>query len=284
MLIFRLKALSWCLTNLKAPVEMFNCYSSKFITFGNNRQKLTSQDIILVSFPRSGNTWCRYLIADLILQSLNYETNTNLPIEYYKVIPSIYTHDIDESISAQFKLPFRVIKSHENIDAENRKTIYIFRKADDALCSYFHFLRNKNNPKKDPEVALGINIFCLLHMRNWINHMQEALKNYEKNPKNYCLLCYEYMHKDPKLQLQSVVHFLNLDGKNINIARALQNHHFEARKFVASKEERLFFTRKGKTNSAKDELLAPVSSIIQKHTMHLYNKAYELTQNSPISR
>lgn len=43
MLIFGLNALLWCLVNFKIPVQIINCYSSKFITFGNNRQKLTNE-------------------------------------------------------------------------------------------------------------------------------------------------------------------------------------------------------------------------------------------------
>lgn len=70
-----------------------------------NRLSLTDQDIILLSYPRSGNSWTRHLIADIILQNYGYQTEPNLPIEVETIIPSIYTQNLAEVQEKKIKLP-----------------------------------------------------------------------------------------------------------------------------------------------------------------------------------
>ena len=58
-------------------------------------------DIAIASYPRSGNTWLRVLVSDIILQFHNFKTGTGLPIHEDRVIPDIYDqrlHEIDPRI------------------------------------------------------------------------------------------------------------------------------------------------------------------------------------------
>src|SRR5881227_2930975 len=74
-------------------------------------------DVFLVSYPRSGNTWIRFLIGNLIYP--------NDPVTFANLeqrIPSIYTYPNH----VLRRLP-RVLKSHEVFDPRYPRVIYIVR-------------------------------------------------------------------------------------------------------------------------------------------------------------
>ena len=162
-----------------------------------NRLTLTECDVILLSYPRSGNTWSRYLIADMIFQNLGVNTSTKLPVEFYKIIPSIYTHDLQMVVDKRVSLPYRLIKSHEHKDAENRKFIYIFRNPIDSLSSWYYFLKNNPKPEEARKVLnKDIGECCLEYVDDWIEHIEESLLRYQQDPSKICWLCYEELHRN----------------------------------------------------------------------------------------
>src|SRR5437868_10954354 len=88
-------------------------------------------DVFIVSFPRSGNTWTRFLVGNLISQ--------NEPISFVNVesrIPDIYLHS-QESL-CRMSRP-RVLKSHEPFDPRYKKVIYVVRDPRDVAVSRYHF-------------------------------------------------------------------------------------------------------------------------------------------------
>ena len=46
------------------------------------------------SFPRSGNTWMRFLLSDVLLQKHNVKTTTNLPVDPNDLIPYLNGNSI----------------------------------------------------------------------------------------------------------------------------------------------------------------------------------------------
>src|SRR5450755_2504536 len=90
-------------------------------------------DVFLVSYPRSGNTWTRFLIANLLYPD---QRVTFANIE--RLIPDA------EALSSRYKkgIPSpRVIKSHQYFDHRYGKVLYIARDPRDMLLSYYHFSR-----------------------------------------------------------------------------------------------------------------------------------------------
>src|SRR5271169_1412716 len=76
-------------------------------------------DTFIVSYPRSGNTWTRFLLANLLHPDVTVNFTT---IE--KLIP-----DVEAQSSRYMKrLPSpRVIKSHQYFDHRYRKVLYVVR-------------------------------------------------------------------------------------------------------------------------------------------------------------
>jgi hypothetical protein len=94
---------------------------------------IRADDVFVVSFFKSGNTWTRFLLANLL--------NPGSPATFESIertFPDIYQFQYQDYA----KLPSpRVIKSHECFDPRYRRIIYIVRDPRDVAISLYHFLR-----------------------------------------------------------------------------------------------------------------------------------------------
>jgi hypothetical protein len=263
------------------------------VSYAKNCQLLKDTDIILLSYPRSGNTWSRYVLADLILQAHDFSTSVQLPIDFYQVIPSIYTHKIDTVIDERIRLPYRLIKSHHHGDAIRRRFIYIFRDPINTLISYYRFLVNHPDPSgaidlfppKSGEIQdltqISLDKFCLSHIDPWKEHLEKALLQYQKDPGKVCLLCYEKLRDIPICWI-SVVRFLGLGEEQIDIDRALENQSLENRinilKQTDQKSELAFNVGSADINSTnRTELSDSVRNVIKANTQSLYDQMSALS-------
>ena len=100
----------------------------------------TEYDYYLVSYPRSGNTWVRVLLAELLYKA----SGDNLrELQYY--IPDIYvrTH-VNDIINSKF----HIVKSHEKYCKAPRKmekykrVIYLIRDPRDVVLSHHRYHRH----------------------------------------------------------------------------------------------------------------------------------------------
>lgn len=92
-------------------------------------------DKFLVSYPKSGNTWARFLLANLIYphESVSF---ANLESK----IPDVYK--LTQSKLRCVPRP-RILKSHEYFDPRYKKVVYIVRDPRDVVISYYHFHRKE---------------------------------------------------------------------------------------------------------------------------------------------
>src|SRR5438270_613556 len=89
-------------------------------------------DVLLVSYPRSGNTWLRFLLANA-LRPAQVATFADVGA----VVPDIY----DEPDRDLLRRPVpRVLKSHEPFDERYRRVLYLVRHPADVAVSYYHYL------------------------------------------------------------------------------------------------------------------------------------------------
>src|SRR5260370_2326170 len=102
-------------------------------------------DTFVVSYPRSGNTWTRFLIANLVFPS---ESVTFTNIE--RLIPDTSS----QSNRALKRTPRpRIIKSHEYFDPRYRRVLYIVRDPRDLVLSYYNFQRKYRQIADDYPLA-----------------------------------------------------------------------------------------------------------------------------------
>src|SRR5581483_9049836 len=86
-------------------------------------------DVFIVSYLRSGSTWSRFLLGNLV-----HENHTVTFANLDRFVPSIVAVP-DHRLR---KLP-RVIKSHECFDPRYPRVIYMVRDPRDVAVSFYHY-------------------------------------------------------------------------------------------------------------------------------------------------
>src|SRR5437667_2434462 len=94
-------------------------------------ETVRSDDTFVVSYPKSGSTWQRFLIANLL--------RPNEPISFLNVngiVPDVYQTSEEEL--ANHPSP-RILKSHDAFTPRFPRSIYITRDPRSVAVSIFHF-------------------------------------------------------------------------------------------------------------------------------------------------
>jgi hypothetical protein len=175
-------------------------------------------DIFLVSYPRSGNTWARFLIANLLYD----ETITFANVD--RCIPEIYL--FPDRILRRAPRP-RILKSHECFDPRYKRVIYIVRDPRDVAVSYYHYAIKR---RLIPE-GYGIDAFISRLMAaefdvrwswaaNWQDHVMSWYRMRE-GMAGFLFLRYEDMLEDTIGELARVALFLGLEPSRERLRRAV---------------------------------------------------------------
>jgi hypothetical protein len=174
-------------------------------------------DTFLVSFPRSGNTWTRFLVCNLI--------NPDHPVNFAELesrIPEIYF--VPDRELRNFPRP-RVIKSHECFDPRYRKIIYIVRDPRDVLISYYEFQLKRRviNDECSLEQFLPRFLESAVEPKlgSWRDHVVSWVAT-RGGHKNFLLLRYEEMLGNTQQEAAKIASFLGLDSNSERIARAVE--------------------------------------------------------------
>lgn len=177
-------------------------------------------DIFVVSYPKSGNTWTRFLVGNLIYQ--------DEPITFVNVesrLPSLYVH----SNRKLARLP-RILKSHDCFDPRYKTVIYIVRDPRDVLVSAYHYAvklgvipENCGIEQFVPALLDGSFESGLLvnpRFGSWYDNVASWLAM--KHNRRFLLLRYEDMLDHPERELAKVADFLGLDQTPERLARAVR--------------------------------------------------------------
>ena len=89
-------------------------------------------DLFLVSYPRSGNTWMRFLLAN----ALRPEETVSFGA-MARLVPDVY--DVPDAVLRKAPQP-RALKSHEPYDSRYPSVLYLVRNPTDVAVSYYHYL------------------------------------------------------------------------------------------------------------------------------------------------
>jgi len=101
------------------------------------RHQVWPDDIFLVSFPKSGNTWTRFLLGNLMNPGKLVGFS-----DIESVVPDIAV--FPRADFRQLKRP-RLIKSHDCFDPRYRRVIYIIRDPRDVAVSLYYYAKKVKN-------------------------------------------------------------------------------------------------------------------------------------------
>lgn len=177
---------------------------------------IRDDDVFLVSYPKSGNTWTRFLVGNLASGadgSVGFDTID-------RVVPDIYktTADVLDSLEGQ-----RFIKSHAAFRPEYGKVIFIVRNPLDVMVSYFHFQKKVRTIPADTAIEDYAQVFLdrAGPYGTWAQNVGSWLGAMDGSP-NFLLLRYEDMLDDTASALAKIAQFAGLDGNEATVARAVE--------------------------------------------------------------
>lgn len=234
---------------------------------------LPDQHCLIASFPRSGNTWLSHMVADVLLQQRGYETQTKPPINEREIIPDLDRGDLMTCRHADFA-PRLIAKTHLESFSWMQKAIFLIRQPADALLSYFHF--HKRCPERVDQIAGGLRSFCRRFAEQWYTHSISFVWRCENDPSHFRPVTYESMLERPEDVLAKVLQHLEIVATTDEINKAVFNHQFAKHSRRENKTGHSSFFRKGKKDSALEEMESDLVHWINQVCWPLYERAATL--------
>lgn len=203
------------------------------------------------SYPKSGNTWMRFVLAYL------FEGDVKSSVDVDTLIPEAIIG------GRHFKLPDDhpvLLKTHWKMDMslpmmnQTRGFIYLVRNPLDVMLSQFHFNKHRNydaySVKSEDEVKALLNIYIKMFIQHkgnplvgdgggntsWVNNVTGWSEQAQQYP--HVFVRYEDMIADPVAEIRRVARFLNMKTDNDKIANIAKNTSFKAMKKMEDKEFR----------------------------------------------
>jgi hypothetical protein len=124
-------------------------------------------DIFIVGYPKSGNTWMQNLVAGVVY---GFDPECLPDAVVSDLVPDVHS----SRYYRRYRTPM-FFKSHHLPRPEYRRVIYLVRDGRDAMVSYFHFLSaiNKSEPDFLKMVSNGDGLFPC----RWHEHVDAWMKN-----------------------------------------------------------------------------------------------------------
>jgi hypothetical protein len=176
-------------------------------------------DTFVVSYPRSGNTWTRFLIANLVHPDKDVSFAN---IE--KLIPDTSSQS-NRALKATPRP--RIIKTHEYFDHRYPKTIYIVRDPRDVALSYYDFQRKYMQIDDAYPLEQYVDDFVSgklvsIGWGTWGENVASWIYTRGKR-NNFLLMRYEDMMKNTEQELARISEFLNIPLEAQRLRRAIES-------------------------------------------------------------
>jgi len=218
-------------------------------------------DVFVGSYPRSGNTWLRFMLFEVLVGQSSLFNNVN------QLMPDVGKHD-----KALPVLPDkgRLIKTHEPYRKEYRKAIYLVRDARDVVLSEFAYQKALGLAKDDfedylPRFLQGeVNPFG-----SWTAHVDSWMNARDDGHAEIFLVRFDEMRRDPEASLAKMMEFLGMPVDPQTIQRAVANNSVEKMRDKektqpqrASAKGR--FIRSGAVGGWRDKFTEAQTQLVQK--------------------
>lgn len=181
-------------------------------------RNLADADTLLVSFPRSGSTWLRFMLAGAIAED---------PVDFASVDEVIpYVGSDPTQRTATWGTSGHLIKSHERhstLGAQGRhRFIYLIRDGRDVAVSYYFFCQRHGTWVGSFSAFLEAFLSARLDgYGSWQSHVEGWLGD-DGPDRDHILVRYEDLHADAAAELRRCAEFLDtgLDEEKLEQAIA----------------------------------------------------------------
>src|ERR1022692_4387394 len=174
-------------------------------------------DTFLVSYPKSGNTWIRFLIANLVYPERNPDfTNIN------QLVPDYEAHS-KRSLNRMARA--RTLKSHQYFDPRYAKVLYIVREPRDVVLAEYHFGIKQRLHGEDYPVAHYVSRF----LANDTGHTYGSRFDYvaswyftRRDGPGFLLVRSESLHSQPMVEMARIAKFLGAPTEDRKLTFAIE--------------------------------------------------------------
>ena len=239
--------------------------------FLHNRKELK---ILFFGYPKSGNTWIRFLIynyRNLLLNSDEQQTIT------YDRLNSLQNNIMDRGTTflpeKGFPFVYRThkiyMKSYNLFD----KIIFIHRNPLDTLISSYYFYRDREVPFLDDSLNIreklyDIDFYVLYKINSWINFYDTSIKYAD------FVINYTEMKQDTEMVFNKLLRFLDWDFDEELVKKAIDISSFMKIKKMGDKKSQKYgngpkdgsfngeFTRSGEESQFHHELQEETINIV----------------------
>jgi len=216
-------------------------------------------DTFIVSYPKSGNTWTRFLVANLVYPEKRPDFRN---INY--LIPD--PEALSKRVLGRLPRP-RIVKTHQYFHPGYRKVILIVRDPRDVAVSLYYFhIKMRHYADGYPMEQ---------HVKGLVSNVNPRYGTWGENviswlaargdDQNFLLVRYEDMLKNTSMELQRIAEFLGMDVNSERLSVAVERssadnmrklERLQALEWSSTKETRqdIPFVRSAKSGDWRTEL------------------------------
>lgn len=207
---------------------MINWFKDQYYWFENYNilkrffDNIDESKILLFGYPKSGNTWLRFLLynyRNLLLNPNSIETIT------YDRLNTLQNNIMDRGTTffPEFGFPFfyrthKIYKKSYNLFDQK---IFIHRNPLDTLISSYYFYRDREVPFSDDPLDVrcklhDINFYVMYKISNWINFYTVSMQHAD------FVINYTDIKKNPEQVLINLLDFLKWDLDSFLLKKAIE--------------------------------------------------------------
>ncbi len=195
---------------------------------------------IITSFPKSGNTWMRFIIYDLFFNNQNMNIENSAEIN--RMIPDFHISKNNQlTLDSELKDKEIFLKTHSSYEQMKKlpigKIIIIIRNPFDVFISLYNYYDISNNKRDEM-----IDYFCTHQTLPFLKKYnfpswQEHIESWVNSGKEYHIIKYSNLIDDFDNQIKSLCNFLNLEISDKKINFIKRNTSFDNLKKIEMKEK-----------------------------------------------
>lgn len=213
----------------------------------------SAADVAVCSFPRSGNTWMRFLLAHLFWPGVNASLDN-----IGAFVPDIYQ---TRAVGFDFE-GVRFFKTHGSQFEKYPRTIYMKRSQLDALFSYYEYHRDQKRFRGTFLEYLKGDLTQSVTGCSWKEHVTKAETFFCSQPNRIIIVSYEDLKMNPLNELKKITAFLKMEVEEKIVIRAIGSCEIGHLKRAHSKNQNSF--KRGVPGYWRTQVAAEDQQVIEK--------------------
>lgn len=227
-----------------------------------------ADDTFLASFPKSGNTWLRFIAAHLL--------HPEEPVDFSTIAWQVPDTHLAEAAELEGTPRPRVLKTHRHVERRMRRVVYLVRDPRDVCISLFHYSRKtgKLDSAQPVDVQLPVFARAFAEADGWAEHVGGWL-GARHGREGFLLLRYEDLLADAPAQIARLADFLGVQAdwqRCEDIAAATDRRIMQKQEQrqgaswqgAAGTDQSIPFVRKGTAGGWRQELPAEAAELMER--------------------